>query len=87
MSKQSRKEKPTSKAVRVLAIVLAALLIGMIVAEVLPVFGLAEAEPPRSSYALNMAVDLDNQARAGQRVAERLGEHDAPRGRDADRTG
>ena len=61
MSKRNRKEKQ-SLAVRVLAIVLAALLIGMIVAEVLPVFGLAEAEPPRSSYALNMAVDLDNQA-------------------------
>ena len=64
MSKRSRKEqeKPQSMVIRVLAFVLAALLIGMIVAEVLPVFGLAEAESPRSSYALNMAVDLENQA-------------------------
>ena len=44
MSKRSRKEqeKPQSMVIRVLAFVLAALLIGMIVAEVLPVFGLAE---------------------------------------------
>ena len=68
MSKKSRKEKQ-SLTIRVLAIVLAALLIGMIVAEVLPVFGLAEAETPRSAYSLDMAVDLENQAIA---IRERL---------------
>ncbi len=46
---------------RVLAIVLALLLVGSIVLSVLPVFGLAEEEP-RSHYALDMSVDLDAQA-------------------------
>ena len=45
MSGKSRKEK-RELWVRVLAIALAALLIGMIVAQVLPVFGLAEEAPP-----------------------------------------
>lgn len=68
MSGKSRKEK-RELWVRVLAIVLAALLIGMIVAQVLPVFGLAEEAPPRSNYSLDIAIDLENQAIA---VTERL---------------
>lgn len=49
--------------IRVLAIVLAVLLIGTVVASVLPIFGLAEEEtPPRNSYALTMAIDLEAQA-------------------------
>ena len=64
MSKRNRKEKEQkqSRVIRVLAIALAVLLIGMVVAEVLPVFGLAEEAPARSHYSLNMAIDLDNQA-------------------------
>ena len=61
MSRKNRNQK-RSVVVRALAIALAALLIGMIVAEVLPVFGLAEEAPPRSGYTLDMAVDLGNQA-------------------------
>ena len=48
--------------VRALAIFLAALLIGTILYSVLPVFGLAEEEAPRSRYALDMAIDLEAQA-------------------------
>ena len=57
------------KLVRALAIVLAVLLIGTILYSVIPVFGLAEEEAPRSRYALDMAIDLDNQAIA---IAETL---------------
>ena len=62
MSGKSRKERHDLM-IRVLAIVLAVLLIGTVVASVLPIFGLAEAETPsRSDYTLNMAIDLEAQA-------------------------
>ena len=49
MSGKSKKEK-RDMVVRVLAIVMAVLLIGTVVASVLPLFGLAEEAPPQSSY-------------------------------------
>ena len=60
MAKSKNERRDTMR--RAVAIVLAVLLIGTILYSVIPVFGLAEEETPKTHYALNMAIDLDNQA-------------------------
>ena len=62
-SKKTRAERRQTL-MRALAVVLAVLLIGTVVASVLPLFGLAEEAPARNEYLLNVAVDPISQAAA-----------------------